>query len=73
VLADAWQRHLGQCLLSRVLLHARLLRLTYAYVQFASCNRPIARLAREFTNIVESNHDVVVATTDKRDASRRGA
>lgn len=61
---DERHRHLGQRLLSRVLLHARLLRLDRVYVQFASRNRPMGRLAREFTSDVEVRRGDACATID---------
>ena len=70
---EARQRHLGQGLFSRVLLHARLLRLTRVYVQFIACNQPMARLAREFTHIVEVNHGDARATIDMTDVGGMAA
>jgi RimJ/RimL family protein N-acetyltransferase len=61
---EARHTHLGQRLLSRVLLRARLMRLTRVYVQFMARNTPMARLAREFTNSVEVKRGVGCATID---------
>jgi GNAT superfamily N-acetyltransferase len=73
VLPSARQQGLGQRLLSRVLLQGRLLRLTCVYVHFVTRNRPMARLAREFTNIVELKHGNVLATIDMGNTGREAA
>ena len=61
---DARNRHLGKRLLARVLLHARLLRLTRIHVRFLTHNRPMAKLARAFTNIVEMDQGEARAMID---------
>ena len=66
---EARHRHLGQRLLSRVLLHARLIRLSRVYVQFIARNRSMARLAREFTNVVQVKRGEGRATIDLEDVA----
>jgi N-acetylglutamate synthase-like GNAT family acetyltransferase len=59
---EARHRHIGKRLLSRVLVHARLLQLTNVYVHFITRNRSMARLAREFTDMVEVDRGDATAT-----------
>jgi GNAT superfamily N-acetyltransferase len=67
VLPEARHQQLGQRLLARVLLHGKLKRLERVYVQFLGRNRPMARLARGFTNLVETNRGQAHATIDMGD------
>ena len=53
VLLEARHQHLGQRLLARTLLHAHLRQLKHVYVHFLVRNRPMARLANEFTDLVD--------------------
>jgi len=64
VLREARHRQLGQRLLERALVHARLQGLRCVNVLFRSRNRPMRRLAREFTNRVESNRGDAHAVID---------
>jgi len=67
VSAEARHRHLGQELLSRVLVHARLMRLVRVHVMFVARNDPMARLTREFTDAVEIHRGEAHATIDLED------
>lgn len=53
VLMGARHRHLGQRLLDRTLVHARLRGLWRVHVQFLVRNRPMGRLACEFTKLID--------------------
>jgi RimJ/RimL family protein N-acetyltransferase len=64
VLPEARHQHLGQRLLARALLHARLGQLKHVYVQFLVRNRPMARLASAFTDLVDRDFGEACATID---------
>jgi GNAT superfamily N-acetyltransferase len=64
VLPEARHQHLGQRLLSRVLLFARMKRLKRVNVYFLVRNGPMARLAREFTSIVKTSRGEAHAVID---------
>jgi GNAT superfamily N-acetyltransferase len=64
VLPEARHQHLGQRLLTRILLFARMKGLKRVNVHFLARNGPMARLAREFTNIVAMNRGEVHAVID---------
>lgn len=59
---DARHRHIGKRLLARALVHARLLQLTKVYVHYITRNRAMARLAREFTDVIEVDRGEATAT-----------
>jgi RimJ/RimL family protein N-acetyltransferase len=61
VLPSARHQHLGHRLLARTLLHARLKPLKRIYVRFLVRNRPMARLAREFTEFVKTHRGDALA------------
>ena len=67
---DLRHRHLGARLLSRVLLNARLMRLARVYVHYIVRNRPMARLARGFTQVVEIQRGEACATIDLQEVER---
>jgi GNAT superfamily N-acetyltransferase len=67
VLPEGRHQHLGQRLLSRTLLHARLNRVARVHVEFLVRNRPMARLAREFTDLIEMDHGEAHAIIDMAD------
>ena len=62
--ADDRHQYLGQRLLDRALLQARLLRLKRVYVQYITRNRPMARLAGTFTDAIDVNGTDVCATIE---------
>jgi len=59
---EARHRHIGKRLLARALVHARLLQLTKVYVHYITRNRSMARLAREFTDVIEVDRGDATAT-----------
>jgi hypothetical protein len=73
VLTEARHRHLGQRILARTLVHARLQGLQHVNVLFLTRNRPMVRLAREFTNRVETNRGDAHATIDLRELALAAA
>ena len=64
VLTEARHRRLGRRLLARTLVHARLQGLRRVNVLFLTRNRSMVRLAREFTNRVETTRGDAHATID---------
>lgn len=64
VLPEARHQHLGHRLIARVLLFARMKGLKRVNVHFLVRNGPMARLAREFTNIVEMSRGEAHAVID---------
>jgi GNAT superfamily N-acetyltransferase len=64
VLPEARHQRLGQRLLARVLLFARVKGLKRVNVRFLVHNGPMARLAREFTNVVKTSRGEADAVID---------
>lgn len=69
VSSEARGRKLGQRLLARVLLHARIVGLTRVYVHFVTRNRPMARLVRAIADVVEVKQGEARATIDLEDVA----
>jgi len=67
VLPEGRRQHLGQRLLSRTLVHAWLNRVASVHVQFLVRNRPMARLAREFTDQIDTDRGEAHAIIDMAD------
>lgn len=73
VLPEARHQHLGQRLLARTLLYAQLKELKQIYVHFLVRNRPMGRLAREFTNVVHIDRGFALATINMKDFEPKAA
>ena len=64
ILLESRRLHMGQQLLERALLFARLRRLKEVYVQFLVRNRPMAGLAGKFTRHVDRSAGEALAIID---------
>jgi hypothetical protein len=73
ILLESRRLHMGERLLARTLLFARLKRVKHVYVQFLVRNRPMARLVGKFTDLVDGSAGEARAIVDLRELGQVAA